>query len=95
MAINEELANRIRELLSDLPAVEEKKMFQSLCFMVNDKMCFCVNSKEILCRIGQDMALVELENGHCRQMTHNGKTMKDYLFVDDLSIQKQSELQHW
>jgi len=41
------------------------------------------------------MALLELDNGHCRQMTHNGKTMKDYLFVDDLSIQKQSELQHW
>jgi len=47
MAINEDLANRIRELLSDLPAVQEKKMFQGLCFMVNDKMCICVNSGEI------------------------------------------------
>ena len=63
--------------------------------MVNDKMCICVNSEEILYRIGQDMALLELDNGHCRQMIHNGKTMKDYVFVDYLSIQKQSELQHW
>ena len=86
MAINDELANRIRELLSDLPAVEEKKMFQGLCFMVNDKMCICVNSEEILCHIGQDMALVELENSNCRQMKHNGKTMKNYVFVDYLSI---------
>ncbi|XHR96834.1 hypothetical protein ACFJIV_09365 [Mucilaginibacter sp. UC70_90] len=39
MAYNEQMADRIREALMDLPAVEEKKMFQGVCFMVDDKLC--------------------------------------------------------
>ena len=40
MAYNEQLADRVREIISRTPAeTEEKKMFGGLCFMVNDKMC--------------------------------------------------------
>jgi hypothetical protein len=38
MAYSENLVNGIREALADISNVEEKTMFQGLCFTVNDKM---------------------------------------------------------
>ena len=51
MAYNEKLANRIRESLQDLPAIEEKEMMGGLTFMVNDKMCVGIIKDEMMCRI--------------------------------------------
>lgn len=44
MAYNHDLANRVREYLSQMEGfqVEEKKMFGGLAFMVNGKMCIDV-----------------------------------------------------
>jgi len=39
MAFNEKLGERIREALSEIKNVEEKKMMGGLTFTVNDKMC--------------------------------------------------------
>ena len=39
MPYDEDLANRIRELLADEGAVTEKKMFGGLAFLVNGHMC--------------------------------------------------------
>lgn len=57
MAYNEQLANRIRQKLSDLPNVVEKEMMGGLTFMYNDKMCVGIIKDELLCRI--DPALHE------------------------------------
>ena len=48
MAYNEELADRVREALVDVPNVVEKKMFRGVTFMVNGKMCVSVGDDEIL-----------------------------------------------
>jgi hypothetical protein len=37
MAYNEQLSNRIREALENVPGVEEKHMFGGVCYMVDDK----------------------------------------------------------
>ena len=50
MAYNKKLAVRIKEALSDLPNVEEKKMFGGLAFMVNDKMCINVSGENLMYR---------------------------------------------
>ena len=38
MAYDEDLANRLRELLADEPAVTEKKMFGGLAFLLHGHM---------------------------------------------------------
>lgn len=45
MPANEDLTNKIREALfsKGLADVEEKKMFNGICFMVNGKMCVCAS----------------------------------------------------
>jgi TfoX/Sxy family transcriptional regulator of competence genes len=95
MAIDEQLADRVRELLVDQQHVVEKKMFQGICFMVDDKMCVCVRRNDILCRIGAEQAQKELEKGECMQMLNNGRVMKDYVFIESARVQKERDLTYW
>jgi TfoX/Sxy family transcriptional regulator of competence genes len=95
MAYDEKMANRIREALMDLPVVEEKKMFQGVCFMVNDKLCVCVRQNDILCRIGEQQAELELEKGNCNQMINGDRVMKGYVYVEDFNLQTSKDLSYW
>jgi hypothetical protein len=95
MAYNEKLANQVREMLAHVPELEEKLMFRSLTFMVNRKMCICVGEDNLLCRI--DPAIVEplLESTRVRQMIHNGRIMKGYVYVDQEAVEKTKDLNYW
>lgn len=89
------LINSIRETLSKLPAVEEKNMFQGTAFMVNDKLCIAVRKDTLLCRIGEQQAETELEQGYCTPMINNGRTMKDFVFVDIERLTGTRRLSYW
>ncbi|MES2418396.1 MAG: TfoX/Sxy family protein [Bacteroidota bacterium] len=95
MAYNEDLANRVRLLLSDCEEVTEREMFSGICFMVNEKMCICVSGTELLCRIGEEKVETALENGNCRNMMSNGRQMKDYVYVEDTAFDNLKKLKHW
>ena len=95
MAYDELLANRVREALSEQDQVTEVKMFQGLCFMVNDKMCVCIRNQDMLCRIGNEQAAVALENDNCRQMVMGSRVMKDFVFVEAESLHSTKEFDYW
>jgi TfoX/Sxy family transcriptional regulator of competence genes len=95
MAYDEQLTNRVREALSEQPKIDEIKMFQGLCFMVDDKMCVCVRDTGLLFRIGQNQAAVELEKGDCRQMINGSRVMKDYVWVDGNDINANKKFSRW
>jgi hypothetical protein len=61
--INEQVADQVRELLVNEPDMDEKTMFSGHCFLVNGKMCVCVNLEDLLCRIGHERVVEELEKG--------------------------------
>ena len=95
MAYDELLANRIREALSEQDQVNEVKMFQGLCFMVNDKMCVCIRNQDMLCRIGNEQAVIALENDNCSQMVMGSRVMKDFVFVEAENLRSAKDLDHW
>jgi TfoX/Sxy family transcriptional regulator of competence genes len=95
MAYNQQLADRIRELIGEGYEVEEKTMFSGMCFMVNGKMCICVAREEILCRIGPGAMEAALEENGTREMINNGKTMKGYVYVAADEVKTTKALQHW
>lgn len=95
MAYDQQLADRVRELLSVREDVTEKEMFSGICFMVDDKMCICVSGTELLCRIGAEKVETALEKGNCRNMMNNGRLMKDYVYVEDVAFDYQNKLKHW
>jgi len=95
MAFNENLANRVREMLAHETDLEEKLMFRSLTFMVNGKMCICVGTDSLLCRIDPALAESLLETHGVRQMVHNGRAMKGYVYVEEAAVRSKKELAYW
>ncbi len=95
MAYNHLLADRVRELLATNEDTTEKEMFSGVCFMVEDKMCICVSGEELLCRIGAEQVAIELENGNCRNMMNNGRSMKDYVYVEEAGFAQAQKLHYW
>lgn len=96
MAYNEKLAHRVREIIAAVEInIEEKKMFGGLCFMVNGKMCVGIKEKSIMVRINPDKFDDALEMEGCKPMIHGGKTMKGFLFVDEMVLNTKKKLEYW
>lgn len=96
MPADEHLVNRIREVLlsKGVTQVEEKAMFNGICFMINGKMCVCASNDELLCRIGP--AYVEaLEMNGVRGMIRNGKPLKDFVFVSEPAMKSTADFSRW
>jgi len=92
---DEPLTDRLREALSTIKQVEEKRMFRGTCFMVNGKMCICANKNELMCRIGPDKFEMAVEMNGCRPMVHNGKTMTGFVFVHQDALKSKKEFDFW
>jgi TfoX/Sxy family transcriptional regulator of competence genes len=95
MAFDEKLANRIREALADLPAVEEKHMFGGVCFMVNGKMCLGVVKDELMCRFDPGLSELVFEKNGCRPMDFTGGPMKGYAFISTEGMKTTKEFEFW
>lgn len=96
MAFNEQLADRVRELIAATEKkVEEKRMFGGLCFMVNDKMCVGVEQERLMLRIGPDVYEEALEKEGCIPMDFTGKVMKGFVFVDQEVLTTKKQLSWW
>ena len=95
MAYDENLANRIRIRLAEIPKVEEKFMFGGVCFMLKGKMCVGIVKDEMMCRIGPDVYEAALEKNGCREMIFTGKPMKGYIYVSDEGMKSKKDFDYW
>lgn len=95
MAYNEQLANRIRERLAELPDVDEKEMMGGLAFMVHEKMCVGVIKDEMMCRISPELHGMVIEKTGCRTMDFTKRPMKGWVMVDETGMRNQQELAYW
>ncbi|HEY6975740.1 MAG TPA: TfoX/Sxy family protein [Chitinophagaceae bacterium] len=96
MAFDENLANRVREIISPThKKIEEKKMFGGLCFMINDKMCIGVEKERLMLRIdpGKNDDLLEKEG--CTPMDFTGKVMRGFVFVSKDVLRTKKQLEYW
>ena len=95
MSYNEQLANRIRESLADLPVMEEKKMMGGLVFMVNDKMCVGIIKDEMMCRIDPGFHEKAVEMQGCRTMDFTKRPMTGYVLIDDSGMRSKKNFDYW
>lgn len=95
MAYNEKLANEIREALSHLSKVEEKKMFGGLAFMVNDKMCITVGNDGIMCRINPSIHNEIIKTKNCSTVKMRGREYKGYVDVNEDDLKSKRDLDYW
>jgi TfoX/Sxy family transcriptional regulator of competence genes len=95
MAYNEDIANRIRQYVLELPNVIEKKMMGGLTFMYNDKMCVGVIKDEMMCRINPNLHNNCIEKNGCRTMDFTNRPMKGYVMINKNGMKSNVDFAYW
>jgi TfoX/Sxy family transcriptional regulator of competence genes len=96
MAYDEEVAKRIRTLLSGRSDVHEKKMFGGLCFMVRGHMCCAASGRGgLLVRVGPDAPASVLNGPHASPVEMRGRAMTGYVRVAPDGYRTVSGLKKW
>ena len=92
MAFDPGLADRVRTVLADRTACDERAMFGGLAFMVGGHMACGVLGDDLVLRLGPEGADEALDRPGVRPMDFTGRPMKSYVFVasevvgDDVSL---------
>src|SRR5205085_9284091 len=96
MAYDEDLANRIRELISAERGVTEKKMFGGLAFMINGNMAVSASGKGgLLLHVDRDETEALLQKPHAQPFEMRGRTMDGWLRVDAEGVKTKRQLERW
>jgi TfoX/Sxy family transcriptional regulator of competence genes len=96
MAYDEELADRIRELLVDEPDVTEKKMFGGLAFLVGGNMAVGASGQGgILVRVDPEESDELVAGTSASPMEMRGRQMQGWLRVASEDVGTKRELAKW
>ncbi|HVY65847.1 MAG TPA: TfoX/Sxy family protein [Gammaproteobacteria bacterium] len=95
MAYDEGLAERIRELLVDVPGVHERRMFGGLAFMLHGNMFVGVVGSRLMARVGLEQYEKSLRRPHVRVMNFTGRPMKGYVYVEERGTREDADLAGW
>jgi TfoX/Sxy family transcriptional regulator of competence genes len=96
MAYDEDLANRIRELVADEDGITEKKMFGGLAFLIGGNMSVSASGQGGLmlrCDPAETEAL--LDEPHAGPMVMRGRAMDGWLRVEPEGVSTKPELERW
>ena len=96
MAYNEDLANRIRELIASDPAVSETKMFGGLAFLIRGNMSVAASGEGgLLVRVDPEDTDELLGKPHARAFEMRGRAMQGWLRVDAEGVRTKRQLEPW
>jgi hypothetical protein len=96
VAYDEDLANRIRELLGSERGVEEKAMFGGLAFLINGNMSVAASRQGgLLVRVPPDDTEELLARDHVETMVMGGREMRGWLLVAADGLKTKRQLQSW
>src|ERR1700753_1974463 len=96
MAYDEDLANRVRELLGPIRGVDEKRMFGGLAFLINGNMSVAVSGQGgLMVRVPPDETDKLVQRAHVSPMEMAGRESRGWLRVDTDGVQTKRQLQSW
>jgi TfoX/Sxy family transcriptional regulator of competence genes len=96
MAYDEDLANRIRELIADAEGVSEQRMFGGLAFLIGGNMSIAVSGEGgLIVRVNPDDTGALLEKPHSRPFEMRGRAMQGWLRVDPEGVRTKRQLEPW
>ncbi len=95
MAHDEDLANRIRELLAGEPDVTEMRMFGGLAFLVGGNMSVAASGQGgLMVRVDPEDTDALLAKPHARPFEMRGREMRGWLRVDPKGL-RSKQLAPW
>ncbi|MEA2217744.1 MAG: hypothetical protein QOJ35_370 [Solirubrobacteraceae bacterium] len=96
MAYDEDLADRIRELIADDPDVTEQRMFGGLAFLVGGNMSVAASGQGgLLLRVDPADTDALLGEAHAERFEMRGRSMQGWLRVDADGVRTSSQLEPW
>ncbi len=96
MAYDEELAERIRELVASESDLSEKKMFGGLAFLVGGNMAVAASGQGgLLVRVDPAESDTVVATTSARPMEMRGRAMAGWLRVEAEDVRTQEELAKW
>ena len=96
MAYDEDLANRIRELIAGDPDVTEQRMFGGLAFLVGGNMSVAASGQGgLMVRVDPDESAALVDQPHALPFEMRGRRMQGWLRVDPEGVRTKRELEPW
>jgi TfoX/Sxy family transcriptional regulator of competence genes len=96
MAYDEELANRIRELVAEETDVTEQRMFGGLAFLVGGNMAVAASGQGgLMVRVEPEKTDALLAKPHARPFEMRGREMQGWLRVDPEGVRTKRQLTPW
>jgi TfoX/Sxy family transcriptional regulator of competence genes len=96
MAYDEELADRIRELIAGKPGVTEQRMFGGLAFLVRGNMSVAASGQGgLMVRVDPDDTEALLEQPHAQPFVMRGREMRGWLRVESDGVRTKRQLAPW
>jgi hypothetical protein len=96
MAYDEDLADRVRQLLGHQRGVTEKKMFGGLSFLINGNMSVAASGQGgLLVRVDPDESDTLVKRPHVALMVMGGRSMDGWLRVAPEGVRTKRQLEPW
>jgi TfoX/Sxy family transcriptional regulator of competence genes len=96
MPYDEDLANRLRELLADEDGITEKKMFGGLAFLLHGNMTISASHDGgLLVRIDPAETDAALARPHVALMEMGGRTMDGWITVASEGLKTRGDVAEW
>jgi hypothetical protein len=96
MAYDEDLADRIRELVGGEPGLREQKMFGGLAFLIGGNMAVAASGQGgLLVRVDPARSDELIATTNARLMEMGGRRMAGWLRVDPDDVRTERELAEW
>ncbi|MHB0968112.1 MAG: TfoX/Sxy family protein [Bellilinea sp.] len=95
MAYDHNLAQRIIENLQGVPAVDEKKMFGGVGYLIHGNMAVGVHRNDLIVRVGPENHAEAMKRPHTRPFDMTGRPMSGWLVVEAAGIKDPAVLAEW
>ena len=96
MPYDEDLANRVRELVATEAGVTEKRMFGGLAFLIGGNMSVSVSGRGgLMVRVEPAETEALLAKPNARPMVMRGREMQGWLRVDAEGVRTKRQLERW
>ena len=96
MAYDEDLADRIRELIAPEAGITEQKMFGGLAFLVGGNMAVAASGQGgLLVRVDPDESDALLARPHAEPFAMRGREMRGWLRVEAEGVRTKRGLEPW
>lgn len=93
MAYNEEIANRIKKIVSAWKKTDAKKMFGGVCYLLHGNMFCGVYKDFLILRLGEKGAEEALRSQYARPFDITGRPMKGWVMVDKGGFKSDDEME--